>query len=141
MRRSSSEGLADQPAGSGSDSAATRRRHSNLSELEASAHSAVQLLKMLASEQRLKLLCRLFESEASVGDLALHAGLAQSAASQHLAKMRGEGLVDTRREAQTIYYRLADPAAAQVLGTLCDIYRGSSLIDPASSTVSASRNA
>jgi DNA-binding transcriptional ArsR family regulator len=50
--------------------------------------------------------------------------LAQSATSQHLAKMRAEGLVATRREAQTIYYRLADPAAVRVLDTLCDIYRG-----------------
>jgi len=44
-------------------------------------------------------------------------------ASQHLAKMRAEGLVATRRDAQTIFYRLADPAAVRVLDTLCDIYR------------------
>ncbi len=95
-----------------------------LSELEASAASAARLLKLLASEQRLLLLCRLVEGEASVGALAEHAKLAQSTASQHLAKMRAEGLVATRREAQTIYYRLADPAAMRVLDTLCDIYRG-----------------
>jgi DNA-binding transcriptional ArsR family regulator len=95
-----------------------------LSDLEASAQSAARLLKLLASEQRLMLLCRLIEGEASVGDLAEHAKLAHSAASQHLAKMRAEGLVATRREAQTIYYRLADPAAVRVLDTLCDIYRG-----------------
>lgn len=94
-----------------------------LAELEASVHAAARLMKMLASEQRLLLLCRLFEGEASVGDLASHAGLAQTAASQHLAKMRAEGLVATRREAQTIFYRLADEAALKVLGTLCDIYR------------------
>jgi len=82
------------------------------------------MLKLLASEQRLLLLCRLVEGEASVGALAEHAKLAQSAASQHLAKMRAEGLVATRREAQTIYYRLADPAAMRVLDTLCEIYRG-----------------
>jgi DNA-binding transcriptional ArsR family regulator len=81
------------------------------------------MLKLLASEQRLLLLCRLVEGETSVGDLAEHAKLAQSAASQHLGKMRAEGLVATRREAQTIYYRLADPAAMRVLDTLCDIYR------------------
>ena len=74
--------------------------------------------------QRLLLLCRLIEGEASVGDLAAHAKLAHSTASQHLGKMRAEGLVATRREAQTIYYRLADPAAVRVLDTLCDIYRG-----------------
>ena len=84
---------------------------------------AARLLKLLASEQRLLLLCRLVEGEASVGQLAEHASLAQSAASQHLAKMRAEGLVATRREGQTIYYRLDDPAAMQVLGTLSGIYR------------------
>ncbi|WP_395443242.1 ArsR/SmtB family transcription factor [Caulobacter sp. UC70_42] len=55
-----------------------------------------------------------------------YVGLAQSATSQHLAKMRAEGLVATRREAQTIFYRLDDPAAMRVLETLCDVYRGSS---------------
>lgn len=91
--------------------------------LEACAQSAARLLKLLASEQRLLLLCRLFEGEASVGALAEHAGMAQSATSQHLAKMRAEGLVATRRDAQTIFYRLADPAAVRVLQTLSDIYR------------------
>lgn len=90
--------------------------------LEECVGPAARLLKLLASEQRLLLLCRLLEGEASVGALARHARLAQSAASQHLARMRAEGLVATRREAQTIYYRLDDPAAAQVLGLLQDLY-------------------
>lgn len=94
-----------------------------LPDLEASVQSATRLLKLLASEQRLLLLCRLVEGEASVGDLAAHAKMAPTATSQHLAKMRAEGLVATRREAQTVYYRLADPAAIRVLDTLCDIYR------------------
>ena len=95
----------------------------DVSQLKESAHEAARMLKLLASEQRLLLLCRLVEGETSVGDLAEHAKLAQSAASQHLGKMRAEGLVATRREAQTIYYRLADPAAMRVLDTLFDIYR------------------
>ncbi|OYX32350.1 MAG: transcriptional regulator [Caulobacterales bacterium 32-69-10] len=95
-----------------------------LSVLEDSAQAAARLLKLLASEPRLLLLCRLVEGEASVGVLAEHASLAQSAASQHLAKMRAEGLVATRREAQTIYYRLDDPHAMRVLDALCEIYRG-----------------
>jgi DNA-binding transcriptional ArsR family regulator len=78
---------------------------------------------LLASEQRLVLLCRLIEGECSVGDLAAYVGLAQSAASQHLAKLRAEGVVATRREGQTIYYRVADPAALQILDTLRKIYR------------------
>lgn len=100
------------------------RPSSELSELADSAQSAARLLKLLASEQRLLLLCRLVEGEASVGVLAEHAKLAPSAASQHLAKMRAEGLVATRRQAQTIYYRLDDPAAVRVLDALCEIYRG-----------------
>jgi DNA-binding transcriptional ArsR family regulator len=105
-----------------------------VSELEQSASAAARMLKLLASEQRLLLLCRLVEGEASVGALAEHAKLAQSAASQHLAKMRAEGLVATRREAQTIFYRLADPAAIKVLDTLCDIYRGDLESKPAPSS-------
>lgn len=95
-----------------------------VSDLEDCAQAAARMLKLLASEQRLLLLCRLVDGEASVGVLAEHAKLAQSAASQHLAKMRAEGLVATRREAQTIFYRLADPAAMRVLEALFEIYRG-----------------
>jgi ArsR family transcriptional regulator, virulence genes transcriptional regulator len=57
-----------------------------------------------------------------VGDLSDHIGLAQSATSQHLARLRLEDIVDTRRDAQTIYYRLKDPGAIRVLDTLSDIY-------------------
>lgn len=103
---------------------ASRPSPDQLLELVDSAQSAARLLKLMASEQRLVILCRLIDGEASVGDLAAHVGLAQSATSQHLAKMRAEGLVATRRDAQTIYYRLDDPAAVRVLDTLCDIYRG-----------------
>lgn len=94
-----------------------------LADLEASAAAAARLMKLLSSEQRLILLCRLMDGECSVGNLAGYVGLAQSAASQHLAKLRAEGLVATRRDGQTIFYRLADPAAIRVIDTLCDIYR------------------
>lgn len=80
-------------------------------------------MKLLSSEQRLILLCRLSEGECAVGELAKYVGLSQTAASQHLAKLRAEGVVATRREAQTIYYRLSDPAAVRVIDTLCSIYR------------------
>jgi len=96
---------------------------SELSQLEGSAQAAARMLKLLASEQRLLILCKLIEGESSVSDLSAHVGLAQSATSQHLAKMRAEGLVATRREAQTIYYRLDDPAAIRMLDTLCEIYK------------------
>jgi len=96
----------------------------DVQDLAASAQAAAQLLKLLASEQRLLILCRLIDGEASVGELSAHVGLGQSAMSQHLAKMRAEGLVATRREAQTIFYRLSDPAAVRVLETLCDVFKG-----------------
>jgi DNA-binding transcriptional ArsR family regulator len=100
-----------------------RPRLSGLAELETCAASATRLLKLFASEQRLVLLCRLAEGECSVGDLATYLGLAPAAASQHLAKLRAEGVVDTRRDGHTIFYRVADPAALQLLGTLREIYR------------------
>lgn len=102
---------------------ADRPTPSALSELEASAHAATRMLKLLASEQRLLLLCQLIDGEKSVGNLSAQVGLTQSATSQHLAKMRAEGLVATRRDGQTIYYRLDDPAAIRMLHTLCEIYK------------------
>ena len=92
--------------------------------LEPRAAEAAQLLKLLANEQRLTVLCRLSAGEMSVSELGEHVDLTQSALSQHLAKMRAEGLVATRREAQTIYYRLADPVAERLIGVLCDVYGG-----------------
>jgi DNA-binding transcriptional ArsR family regulator len=68
-------------------------------------------------------LCRLAQAgEVSVSDLANAVGLSQSALSQHLAKMREEGLLATRREAQTVYYRIANPDAARLLSLLKNIY-------------------
>lgn len=88
----------------------------------AKAGEAAQLLKTLAHEARLMVLCQLLEGEHSVGALQEGSGLSQSALSQHLARLREEGLVETRREAQTIYYRLSDPNVARVLDTLAQIY-------------------
>ncbi len=67
-------------------------------------------------------MCKLLEGECSVSFLAEHIGLAQSATSQHLAKLRESGLLATRRDAQSIYYRIGDEHAVRVLKTLCEIY-------------------
>lgn len=88
----------------------------------AKAGEAAALLKALANETRLMVLCSLVNGEHSVSALQDACDLSQSALSQHLARLREEGLVATRREAQTIYYSLADPKAARVLETLADIY-------------------
>jgi len=92
-------------------------------QLEAKAAEAAQMLRLLANERRLLLLCQLAaEGEAAVGALADSVGLSPSALSQHLARLRDDGLVTTRREAQTIYYRIADPRVARLLALLKDIY-------------------
>lgn len=88
----------------------------------ARAGEAATLLKALAHEARLMVLCQLLEGEHSAGALQEVSGLSQSALSQHLARLREEGLVATRREAQTIYYSLAEPNVARVLETLAQIY-------------------
>src|SRR4051812_23464507 len=91
--------------------------------LERKAAEAAALLKLLANENRLLILCRLaLNGEMSVNDIADAVGLSQSALSQHLARMREEGLLATRREAQTVFYRIADKNAERLLMLLKDIY-------------------
>lgn len=107
-------------------SAVARRRFARapVQQLEQRAAEAAQLLKLLANDQRLTVLCRLSSGEMSVSELGEHVSLTQSALSQHLAKLRAEGLVATRREAQTIYYRLANPITERLIGVLCEFYGG-----------------
>ena len=93
--------------------------------LNAKAAEAARLLTALANKHRLAILCELIESERSVGALVEAVGLTQSALSQHLAKLRASGIVATRRDAQTIYYRLASAAAGRIMKPLADIYCGS----------------
>lgn len=94
-----------------------------MAELERKAGEAAGLLKLLANENRLLILCRLaIAGEMSVTSLVEAGELSQSALSQHLGKMRDDGLLATRRDAQTIYYRIADKNAARLLALLKDIY-------------------
>ena len=90
------------------------------------AGEAAQLLKALANESRLMVLCTLSEGELSVGQLNELVDLSQSALSQHLSVLRRDGLVTTRREAQTIYYSLAEGPAGKIIEQLHDIYCGDS---------------
>jgi DNA-binding transcriptional ArsR family regulator len=90
---------------------------------EANTSKVADLLRALANERRLRVLCKLLEGgEESVGTLADAAGLSQSATSQHLAKMRDEGLVEFRRDGQTLWYRIAEPRTQLLLGYLQDLY-------------------
>ena len=86
------------------------------------ADTAAQLLRDLANPNRLLILCVLSKGEASVGSLNEAVGLSQSALSQHLSVLRRDGLVATRREKQSIYYRLAEGPALHIINTLHDIY-------------------
>lgn len=86
------------------------------------AGAAAKLLKDLANDRRLLILCELLKGERSVGELEPRVGLSQSALSQHLAKLRQGKLVRTRRESQTIYYSLADPGVTKVMGALYEVY-------------------
>lgn len=90
--------------------------------MDQAAEKAVALLKALASPVRLKLLCHLVERERSVGELAGLLAVRESVVSQHLALLRRDGLVAFRREGQTLWYRLDNPAARRVLETLYGIY-------------------
>jgi DNA-binding transcriptional ArsR family regulator len=92
--------------------------------MQVAAGRASELLKSLASPHRLLILCQLIDGERSVGELAAFLGLRSSTASQHLALLRKDGLVATRREGQTIYYAIASEPARQVLMTLFSIYCG-----------------
>lgn len=94
----------------------------DLAMFEESAARAANLLRLLGNEKRLMILCQLAEGELSVGQIQPRVGLSQSALSQHLALLREEGVVATRRERQAIHYRLADPAAARVIETLAELF-------------------
>ncbi|MBU1176013.1 MAG: metalloregulator ArsR/SmtB family transcription factor [Alphaproteobacteria bacterium] len=95
----------------------------DLTDIETRADMMGRTLKALGNGKRLVILCKLMQAgEMNVSTLAEALGLSQSALSQHLAKMRMEGLVATRRDSQTIWYRLADPRIEDLLGSLHTIY-------------------
>ncbi len=104
----------------------------DMDDLRSNAATATRLLKALGSDKRLLILCRLHEGECSVRTLEKAVGLSQSALSQHLARLRRDGLVSTRREAQTIYYALDSAEASRILATLYDLYCTPAEAGPAS---------
>ena len=95
--------------------------------MQENARSASALLRAMSNERRLLILCQLAHGgEKSVGELEKVVGLSQSALSQHLARLRRDGLVRTRRAAQTIFYSLASGAVAAIIDTLYTLYCASS---------------
>lgn len=86
------------------------------------SETAAGLLAAMANQSRLMILCHLLDEELTVTELAERVKLNQSPLSQHLAKLRALGLVKTRRDGQSIYYRLASPDVEAVLNTLYQLY-------------------
>ena len=95
---------------------------SALQTIQNNARRASTLLKAMSNQHRLMILCQLVPGEKSVGELERIIGLSQSALSQHLARLRRDQLVGTRRAAQTIYYSLNGEEASAVIETLYGLY-------------------
>ena len=87
------------------------------------ADAAADLLSALGNSKRFLIMYHLLQEELSVGSIASRVGLSQSALSQHLAKLRNLGLVQTRRDKQTIYYSCTSEEVRRILTTLDDIYQ------------------
>ena len=94
----------------------------NLAQMEQNSAQAVVLLKAMANERRLQILCLLHNQELSVGELCSKLELSQSALSQHLAWLRRDGLVETRKEAQTVFYTLSSNDVKAMIELLHGLY-------------------
>lgn len=91
-------------------------------QMQARAEEAADMLKALSNPQRLRVMCLLIDGEKTVGELNARIDLSQSALSQHLAVLRDSGLVQTRREAQSVFYSVVAGPVHQIIETLHDIY-------------------
>ena len=94
----------------------------NLEELQSKAGVAEAMLKAVANRNRLVILCELLKGERSVSALQAAIGLSQSALSQHLARLREDEIVATRRVSQTIYYSLSSKPISRLIGLLYELY-------------------
>ena len=95
----------------------------DIADLENNAVEVANMLRVLANERRLMIVCKLVEwGEGNVTELAEAVGLSQSALSQHLAKLRDEGIVTFRRESQTLWYRVADPRIERLFAALHELF-------------------
>jgi DNA-binding transcriptional ArsR family regulator len=96
--------------------------HMDTTAMQRAAGMAAGLLRALANEHRLFILCQLAEGERGVGEIVDAIGLSQSAVSQHLARLRAEGLVATRRDGQAVFYSLAGDEVRCIMAALHEIY-------------------
>ena len=104
------------------DTGRQSRGAAGASEMQEHAAEAAGIMKALGNESRLMILCLLADAERSVGELNEVIPLSQAALSQQLARLRQQGLVNTRQQSQTVFYRLADGPAERVIQLLHDIY-------------------
>lgn len=98
----------------------------SLESLRANAADVSAFLKLVANSNRLLVLCRLAEGEACVSELEEELNLSQPALSQHLARLRQEGMLETRRDGQQIYYSIRDERIVRMLPFLNTLASGSS---------------
>ena len=105
-----------------SDNAMTNNDQIDPQRMAMAAGKASELMKTLGHKDRLMVLCHLTSGEKSVGELARLLDIPQSPLSQHLARMRKESLVTTRRDAQTIYYSIASGEAARIVALMHELY-------------------
>ena len=93
-----------------------------MDELSENAKRASNFLKALANENRLIILCCLAEGERNVGELETMLGIRQPSLSQQLARLRSDGLVETRRDSKQVYYRLTSEEAEKMIGLLYEMF-------------------
>lgn len=94
----------------------------DLSQIEENSAQAANLLKLLSNQHRLLILCHLVQGELCVSELESRLDISQSSLSQHLARLRSQGIVEFRKQSTTVYYRLSDHKAQRVLQTLYELY-------------------
>ncbi|WP_370638445.1 ArsR/SmtB family transcription factor [Aurantimonas sp. VKM B-3413] len=90
--------------------------------MEQRSEEVAAILSLIANPVRLRILCLLAKQEMQVGALASAVGVSQSALSQHLAKLRAGGAVETRRDRQAVHYRLAEGEVRAIMGSLYEIF-------------------
>ena len=100
----------------------SKERETYADEMLEQRENVAQILKTIAHESRLMILCMLVKNEMTVSQINEYVNLSQSALSQHLAVLRQNNLVETRRESQTIYYRLADKDLSHIVMSLHDVF-------------------
>lgn len=100
------------------------RKSANIDEMLVHAGAAAEFLKALANDQRLAILCTLLEGPQSVGQINERVHLSQSALSQHLAVLRERGLVETEKQAQTVYYSVPEGRTRRILSVLHECFCG-----------------